>query len=404
MRILVSHTNFPAQFRRLVPHLVHQGHDVVFLAHNREWHAPAVQGFRLLHYTPHRSGGSAAIHPYLRRMEQAVLEGQACYRAALQLADAGWHPDWILNHVGYGNGFYLGDAFPKARRIGLFEWYYNSFGSDVDFLNNGTVEGDRQLKLRTWNAQVLLELAGCDHAVTPTHWQKQQFPASVRDRLTVAHEGIDVDHLEALRHQGLPRPVGLPADPEIEVLTYVSRCFEEYRGFPQAMRAIERLQAERPKLHVLIAGHDDVAYGARRTDGRSWGAWARQECALDPARTHWLGMLQDEAYWQVLACSHVHLYLTVPFVLSWSFLEAMAAGCTLVASATPPVQEVVQDGESALLVDFFDVEAQVQAIARLLDQPALRLQLAAQAQQRARHYSAERGLQAWSRLLNVAGS
>lgn len=403
MRLLFSHTNYPAQFRRLVPSLVEDGHEVVFLSRQREWHAPAEKGFRLMQYQPHRAVSTAATHPYLRRMEQAVLEGQAAYRAARALHDQGWQPDWILNHVGYGNGLFLGDVFPNARRIGLFEWYYNAFGSDVDFLTNGIVDPDRQLKLRIWNAQILVELAACHHCVTPTEWQRQQFPAPLRERLTVIHEGVDVPHLSTLRSSGQTRPTCLPQDPNLEILTYVSRGFEEYRGFPQAVQAMAQLQQRRPHLHVLIAGHDGVAYGAGRSDGRSWGDWARQEADLDPARTHWLGMLQDEAYWQVLACSTVHLYLTVPFVLSWSLLEAMAAGCALVASATPPVQEVLQHGQSALLVDFFDVEAQVGAIERLLDRPVERLRISEAAQQAASHYSAERGLESWRSLLSVTG-
>ena len=401
MRILFSHTNYPAQFRRLVPALVADGHEVVFLARNREWHAPPVQGFRLITYEPARSGGSAAVHPYLRRMEQAVLEGQAVYRAAQQLTVQGWQPDWVVNHVGYGNGFYLSEAFPRARRIGLFEWYYNAFGADVDFLQHGRVDADRQLKLRSWNAQILLELGACHQWVTPTQWQRQQFPEAFRDRFAVIHEGIDTVQLAGLRQQGLPRPAVLPDDPELEVLTYVSRCFEEYRGFPQAMQAIALLQQRRPKLHVLIAGHDGVAYGAQRRDGRTWGQWAQQELALDSRRTHWLGMLQDQAYWQLLAHSTVHLYLSVPFVLSWSLLEAAAAGCALVASATPPVQEVLTHGHSALLVDFFSPEAQAEAIEKLLDQPSLRSQLSRAARQVARCYSAEQGLAAWRRLLNA---
>jgi len=403
VRLLFSHTNYPAQFRRLVPALVSEGHDVVFLARHREWHAPPDQGFRLKHYQPHR-GGSAASHPYLRRFEQAVLEGQASYREAMALAEKGWQPDCIVNHVGYGNGLFLSDVFPQARRIGLFEWYYTPYGSDVDFLTNGQVEPDRVLKLRIWNAQTLLELAACDHCVTPTHWQRQQFPQKLRDQLTVIHEGVDVQHLVGLRSFGLPRPACLPDDPQLEVLTYVSRGFEEYRGFPQAMQAIGRLQKLRPNLHVLIAGHDGVAYGATRADARSWGTWAREECELDPARTHWLGMLQDQAYWEVLACSTVHLYLTVPFVLSWSLLEAMAAGCSLVASATPPVQEVLSHQHNALLVDFFDVSAQVEAIQLLLDQSELRRRLATAAQVSAQAYDADRGLSHWRMLLGVTGS
>ena len=151
----------------------------------------------------------------------------------------------------------------------------------------------------------------------------------------------------------------------------------------------------------LIVGHDGVAYGDRRSDGRSWGEWAKAELPFDPARTHWLGILQDAEYQQVLACSTVHLYLTVPFVLSWSLLEAMAAGCALVASATAPVQEVLEDGNSALLVDFFDPEEQVAALNRLLDDPSLRQALAGSAQQKAREYTSSSGLSAWAGVLGL---
>ena len=123
MRVLISHTNFPAQFRRLAPALVQQGVEVVFLAKNREWHAPdPVSGMRVITYGVHRSGGGEAIHPYLRRFEVSVLEGQSVFRVCRQLREEGWIPDWILNHVGFGNGLYLSDAFPEAKRIGLFEW------------------------------------------------------------------------------------------------------------------------------------------------------------------------------------------------------------------------------------------------------------------------------------------
>lgn len=399
MRILFSHTNYPAQFRRLVPALVAEGHEVVFLSQHSEWHAPAASGFRLITVQPHRSAGGAAIHPYLRRLEAAVLLGQANYRAACGLAAEGWHPDVVINHVGYGNGLYLRDAFPKARRIGLFEWYYNAFGSDVDFLNQGMVEPDRQLRIRTWNAQVLLELADCDACVTPTSWQRQQFPEQLRSRLQVIHEGIDTALLASLPHRGLARPACLPADPDLEVVTYVSRCFEEYRGFPQAMQALALLQQRRPHLHVLIAGHDGIAYGAPRPDGRTWGNWAQQDLNLDPARTHWLGVLQDDAYHQLLAHSTVHLYLTVPFVLSWSLLEAMAAGCALVVSKTPPVEEVLCHGDTALLVDFFDPIAQADALDTLLNAPATRRAMAERAQRRAHAFAAERGIAAWSALV-----
>ena len=400
MRVLFSHPNHPAQFRRLAPHLANQGHDVVFIAERHEWHAPQGLPYRVLRAEPQRGGGGASIHPYLRRFEQAVLQGQATFRSCEQLQKDGWQPDVIINHVGFGNGLYLGDAFPRARRIGLFEWYYNAENSDVDFLNRGPVPADRRLRLRGWNAQILLELAAVDQAVTPTQWQRSQFPAWIQPRLQVIHEGIDLSAMAQLRQPApATRPFGLPNDPDVEVVTYLSRGFEEYRGFPQAIRALALLQQRRPNVHLLLAGSDVVAYGSARHDGRSWRQWACDELDLDPQRTHWLGMLQEDQYHQLLACSQVHLYLSVPFVLSWSLLEAMAAGCSLVASATPPVQEVLRHGHSAVLVDFWDVEAQAQAMAALLDNPRRARDLATHAQQAAQAYGADRGLSSWNRLV-----
>ena len=400
MKILFIHPNYPSQFRRLAPRLAELGHEVIFLTGKREWHAPDPVDFQLKPYQCHRSGGSEWLHPYLRRFDQAVLEGQAVFRSCADLSKEGWEPDWVINHVGFGVGLYIRDVFPLARRAALFEWYYNSEGSDVDFLNRGPVEPDRRLRLRTWNAQTLIELADADHAVTPTLWQQKQFPEWMRQRLKVVHEGIDWLRLKELSSsvgQGWPA-----CSKDSEIVTYVSRGFEEYRGFPQAMKALALLQQMRPKVQVLIAGSDLVAYGAGRSDGRSWQTWAQEEAGLDQHRTHWLGPLQTAEYHRLLQASHVHLYLTIPFVLSWSLLEAMAAGCSIVSSSTPPVEEMITSGKHGLLCDFFDHAQQAQAMNRLLDDRALAKALGVASQERARHYDAEIGLRSWCTLLSSA--
>tara|TARA_B100000674_G_C37932762_1_gene958779 strand:- start:40 stop:1197 length:1158 start_codon:yes stop_codon:yes gene_type:complete len=385
----------------LAPALAQRGHDVVFLSKSKEWHAPEPIGFRWIVTETHRSGGCEFLHPYLRRFDQAVLEGQGVFRACLQLSSEGWEPDLMITHVGFGNGLYLRDAFPKARKFGFFEWYYNSSNSDVDFLQPGPIERDKALRLRTWNAQTLMELADCDVGVVPTYFQYQQFPDHLTSKLVVAHEGVDVEGLSALRQNRPQKPSCLPQSSQVEVLTYVSRGFEEYRGFSQAMQTIEILQKRRPNLHVLIVGSDLVAYGSGRSDKRSWGEWARADLSLDLERTHWMGPLQTSDYHAVLAWSDVHLYLTVPFVLSWSLIEAMAARCCIVGSATPPVEELLQEGRSARIVDFFDVSAQVRAIEELLDNPGERQRLAAAAALKAREYSSADGLERWLQLIEL---
>ena len=399
MRILISHCSYPSQFRRLAPALAADGHELVFLHRQREWHAPEPQGFRLHRYPVPRAGEEAACHPYLRRFEDAVTEGQGAYRAARELAEQGFIPDLIISHAGFGGGLYLGDAFPKARRISLFEWYYNAFGSDVEFLQQGRVDADRQLRLRTWNAHLLLELAECEAAVVPTGWQRQQFPQRWREQLTLIHEGVDVHTLRHLRKKPPPPPAWLPQGSGIELVSYVSRGFEAYRGFPQAMQALARLQQQRPNAHVLIAGSDAVCYGAGRDDGRSWANWAKEELTLVPERTHWLGPLQTDAYHALLGYTQAHLYLTVPFVLSWSLLEAMAAGCPIVASATAPVQEVIQHGNQGLLAPFWEPEAIAASLARLLANPHEAASLGKAARKQARSYDAELGLNGWRALI-----
>ena len=401
MRILFSHNAHPAQFRRLIPALVERGHEVVFLAQSNEWHAPEVEGYRLIPYQQSRSGGGPAIHPYLRRLESAVLHGQAVFRAAQGLRDQGWSPDVVVSHVGFGNGLYLSDCFPEARRVGFFEWFYRADGPDLAYLHPDGISTDHRLRLRGWNAMALLELASVDVAVTPTQWQCQQFPAWMQSRFAVIHEGIDVDHFAALRSAAPPPPppFGLPDDPAIEVVTFLSRAFEEYRGLPQAMRALVALQQQRPHLHLLLAGSDAIAYGKPRSDGRSWRQWAIDELPLDPKRTHWLGILHTEQYEQLLACSDLHLYLTVPFVLSWSLLEAMAAGCCIVASDTEPVREVMRDQVSGALVPFFDEQRITAAMASLLDAPDQRQALAQGAQRAAERFDVRDGNAAWIRLL-----
>lgn len=400
MRILISHVNYPSQFRRLLSHWVSYGHDIVFLARNHEWHASDASGFHLLKYSLSRPGGGPYIHPYIRRFENSVLEGQAAAEAIFEFSSSTqWIPDVVISHLGFGNGLFLSDLFPDANRIGLCEWWYQPFNSDVDFLPPHAVSRDHRYQLKVWNSQAALEICDCDSIVVPTFWQASQFPPHLKERLHVVHEGIDTHYLSTLKSGETPTFPFLPDNPDIQILTYVSRCFEEYRGFPQVISAISELQKLRPNLHVLMVGSDGAAYGRPRSDGLGWSEWAKSSIPLDHTRIHWLGSLQESEYHKVLAISDVHLYFTVPFVLSWSLLEAMATGCAIVASSTGPVQEVLVDRQSALLVDFFDTTETVTALHELLSDVQLRSRLAQAAVSRSQDFSTEQGLTGWNALL-----
>ena len=401
MKILFSHVNYPAQFRRLLPYLVSLGHEIVFLCKNHEWHAQPVSNLRLIKYQLSRPTDIHYCHPYLRRLESAVLEGQAAFRAASLLKSESWIPDVVVTHVGFGNGFFLKDCFPTAFRVGLVEWFYNSQNSDVDYLPNHSLSLDEVLRLRTWNAETLLELSTLDKIITPTFWQKSQFPYLFQESIHVLHEGVDYSHLSNLKSRSEILKSSIVGDDDVQVLTYVSRCFEEYRGFPQAAEVFSILLQKRPNLHIIIVGQDGTAYGNPRQDGKPWSVWASDTFDYPSDRIHWLGLVSESKYQDVLSISDVHLYLTVPFVLSWSLIEAMSVGLPIVASDTQPVREVITHLQSGFLVDFFNPSSQAEAVIQILDDPELRQNLSSGAKTRASAYSCQESLDSWASVLGL---
>lgn len=385
MRILFVHCNYPAQFRHLSRHFAEgDGHEVVFLAQSREWTAQDHPQIRLRQYQLGRDPQGQLCHPYLRRYETAVLHGQAALREAMRLRQQGFIPDLIVGHSGFGNTLYLKEVWPKARFIGYFEWFYRSSGSDVGFGSKEPPSPDTSLRVHTYNSPIVMDLALTDAALCPTRWQANQFPELLRGQLQVIFDGIDTERIQPPRASDRLAALDLAdfAIPEnVPLVTYVTRCFEPYRGWPQVAEGLALLLQRNPRAHVLLVGSDEVAYGSKRSDGQSWRQWALEQWPMDPSRVHHLPALQYDAYLQVLQRSWVHVYWTVPFILSWSLMESLASGCCVVASNTPPVQEVIQPGEQGILVDFFDPDALAQQVDALLEDPLRRSELGARARQ-----------------------
>lgn len=369
MRILLVHQNFPGQFRRIGQVWSQQpGWDVIGIGRKS---APGMSGLRWIPYELHRQGHREQ-HPYLRQMEDAVLHGQAVARTLITLKKKGWRPDVILAHPGWGETLYARDVFPDARLVHFCEWFYGSPGSDTGFDPEFPSTFDNQAKLRTWNALHTLNLAQCDVGVSPTQWQRSRHPQPYQNKIALAHEGIDTDLLQANAHAHLSLPGGHTVRAGDPVITYVARNLEPYRGFHSFMRALEKVQKAHQHCHALIVGGDEVSYGSAPKGADNWREKMLAEVRLDPQRTHFLGKLPYDTYRRVLQVSAAHVYLTYPFVLSWSMLEAMASGCLLIGSRTGPVQEVIEDGVNGLLVDFFDVGAMADRIVEALERgPAL---------------------------------
>jgi glycosyltransferase involved in cell wall biosynthesis len=353
MKVLFIHQNFPGQFRHIAAHLSKQP-DVQVLAIGRE-QAPGLPGVRMLRYKPHRTA-SAHTHPYARSFEDGVLHGQQVLRVLLDLKAKGYRPDVIVAHPGWGETLYAKEAFPNTRLIHFCEYYYQTLGADAGFDPEFPLNLNGAASIRSRNALHLLNLENCDQAITPTHWQHSLHPVAYRDKIQVIHEGIDTANLGPDPNATLVLPNGKVLKAGEPIITYVARNLEPYRGFHQFMRALPRILKEHPTCQVVILGGDGVSYGSKPKNAPNWRTKMLRENPVDLERVHFLGKVPYATYKKVLQVSAVHVYLTYPFVLSWSLLEAMASGCLIVASDTAPVREVIRDKESGLLVDFFDTD------------------------------------------------
>ena len=365
MKALFLHQNCPGQFRHLAPALAARGDDVVFISQKDR---PTPRGVRKIEYEPHRTV-TEGIHPYLASTEAAVLNGQAVARLCLKLKAQGWTPDVVVGNPGWGETLYIKDVWPDVPLLLMVEFFYRGSGSDVGFDPEFDLGPDAPLRARTRSAPHLLAIEAADAAYAPTEWQRDQFPAAYRRKIEVIHDGIDCREVQP-RPDAIFTPEGGPtltrAD---EVLTYVARNLEPYRGFHSFMRALPGLLEARPEAEVVIVGGEGVSYGARPKDGRTWREVMLDETGPLPDRVHFTGQIPRERYLDLLSVSSVHAYFTYPFVLSWSMIEAMAMRCLVVGSRTPPVEEVIRDGENGWLVDFFDTDA---IAARLADALAAR--------------------------------
>ncbi|MEA1672450.1 glycosyltransferase [Nitrospirillum sp. BR 11163] len=294
----------------------------------------------------------------------------------MELGRQGFIPDVICAHPGWGEALFLKDVYPEAKLLAYLEFFYNARGADVGFDPEFPGTLDDTFRIRIKNSVLLHGLQAMDWGVTPTRWQAQRFPADVQHRITTLHDGVDTDLVRpdptatlTVMPEGASTPLTLrPGD---EVVTFVNRNLEPYRGFHTFMRALPELLRRRPNAQVVILGGDQVSYGSHPVGHPHYRAQYLAEVGahLDMSRIHFLGKVPYTTFLSALHVSAVHVYLTYPFVLSWSLMEAMAVGCLVVASDTAPVREVVRGGRNGLLVDFFSAGQLADTVAGALDNP-----------------------------------
>ncbi|MDR3391634.1 MAG: glycosyltransferase family 4 protein [Sulfuriferula sp.] len=381
MKFLFVHQNFPGQYLHVVRHLGAQGrHQVVFLTQRDD--ATSLPGVEKAVYKPGRKVDNH-VHHYLRETEAGVLNAQQVARTALDLKQKGFVPDVMVGHNGWGEIWYLKDVFPDTPLIGYFEFFYRMQGADVGFDPKESLIFDTGPRLRTKNIGNLLGLDAVDLGQCPTQWQQSLYPARYRSLLRVVHEGVDTAVVTPNPKASVTLPNGSTLTVGDEVVTYVARNLEPYRGFPNFMRSLPAILAKRPKAQIIIVGGDETSYGPGLPAGKTFREQVLQELgdSLDRSRVHFMGKVPYSSFLQILQISSAHVYLTYPFVLSWSMLEAMSAGCLIIGSRTSPVEEVIRHQDNGLLVDFFNSAEIAETVIATLEQPEAFAQIRRNARQ-----------------------
>lgn len=371
MKILFVHQNMPGQYRELIQWLAASGdHELVFLTQRRD--APHIPGVRTQVYTSHHKPAKEA-YGLSKVWEEASGAGFGAAMAAQALERVGgFKPDIVLGHTGWGELLFFKEIWPDVPILGFFEYFYRAKGGPVGFDPEEVVSEHTPFLMAARNAVPYANIQTIDLGHVPTQWQKHTFPDSFHSKFYTCHDGIRTDLLKPNPkiRLGLGR-LSQPLSRDDEVFTYMARNLERTRGFHAFMRALPKILAARPNARVLIIGGNAASYG--RKSGHQGGLRGEMEAEvgadLDWDRVHFLGQVPYEKFCQVIQLSRCHIYLTMPFVLSWSLLEAMSMQTTVVASDVAPVREAISHGQNGLLVDFFDPQALADQVIDVLAMP-----------------------------------
>jgi glycosyltransferase involved in cell wall biosynthesis len=375
MRVVFVHQNYPAQFGHIARELVAKhGWECYFVSERPPGRDAGVERIQ---YTL-RGGATERTHFCGRSFENAIWHSHAVFEALKARPDI--QPDLIVGHSGFGSTLFLRELYPSARLLNYFEYYYHPTNSDMDFRPDFPSREIERLRVRARNAMLLSDLENCDAGYSPTHWQRSRFPTVYRPKISVIFDGIDTS---LWKPQEVPdRKIGsfqLPAG--MKIVTYATRGMESMRGFDVFMKFAKRLGELRNDVLFVVVGQDRVCYGGdeRITGSKSFKEWVLRQDQYDLSRFVFTGLLPPAELAKLFALTDLHVYLTVPFVLSWSLLNALACGAPVLASDTEPVREVIANGKNGVLTDFFDFERMVLLAQQLLGDADLCLKIRTQA-------------------------
>ncbi|NBZ86754.1 glycosyltransferase family 4 protein [Stagnihabitans tardus] len=370
MKLLFVHQNFPGQYLYLAPEMKKRGHECIALTDFANTRDSSIPVLKYKHEAPKVD---PAVTRLGRNYTQMSDRGVTVARACMQLRQTkGYVPDVIFGHSGWGETLFLKEVWPEAKLLIYAEFYYKGRGADVGFDPEFNPPNFDQVMIAQGRAGHLGQsLLHADAGLAPTEWQASTFPPKLREMIKVIHDGVNTDVMAPNPQAQVTLPDGRILHAGDEVLTFVNRNLEPYRGYHTFMRALPEVMAARPNAQVVIVGGDEVSYGSAPKDRKGWKELILSEVAdkLDMNRVHFMGKVPYDQFVAIMQISRAHAYLTYPFVLSWSMIEAMSAGAHVVGSSTAPVTEVIRDGVNGSLVDFFDVKGWSAKLIHALAEP-----------------------------------
>lgn len=375
MHVLFIHQAFPAQFGRLALELTNRyGWQCSFVVrHLSRCPTPTAEMLQRLRIVALPSdpklAGPAPWHKTLGHFLELCSTAYEVVRNRPEL-----RPDLVVSHCGLGPSLFLPEVL-DCPFVHYFDYYLGLPHRDLLYRVDLPAVEFAPFYPRCINARTLLGLADVPHGYTPTEYQRQSFPERFRGGIEVHFDGIDTD----LYRPHAPEPAALAAilggrtlAAGTRLVTYVARGLESMRGFDLFLRVAERIGRQRSDVLFAVAGDEQIYYGwdPQFTGAASFKQWAMARCDCDPSRFVFLGQIEPAQLAAVLARSDLHFYLTVPFVLSWSLFNALAAGCVVLASDVESVREVVEPGVTGLVEPLFDIDRLTATALRVLDDPA----------------------------------
>ena len=367
-KILFVHQHFPGQYKHLAPALAEK-----YNVHSFSMFPNDIKGVKHHRYTPHQES-SKNIHRLAVEFETKILRAEACADLAYKLKDEGFNPDLIIGHAGWGELLFIKEVWPNSKLLSYLEFHYKLYNSDIDFDKDHMVDEDKiflRRKLISRNAAGFSQYSSSDYLITPTEFQKSTFPEFVKEKITVIHEGIDTDVFTPNEKMTMTVD-NVTLSRKDKIILFVNRNLEPYRGYHIFLRSLPYIQKKHPDALILIVGADGTSYGKKPPQGQTWKNIFLNEVKdqVDLSKIIFTGyLLEHKSLTALMQMASVQVYLSYPFVVSWSLLESLSCGCLVIGSNTEPVSEIITDKKNGILTDFFDYKEIANKVNAVLDKP-----------------------------------